>query len=78
VFRSSWKPIETWYVARWLRLRSEPGVPVSELERRAKQTFAKVNTVNHDLNVAPLAAGADLVLRKGADHTFTLRAHEAA
>jgi type I pantothenate kinase len=70
--------IETWYVARWLRLRSEPGVAVSELERRAKQTFAKVNAVNYDLNVAPLAAGADLVLRKGADHAFALAASQSA
>ena len=70
--------IETWYVARWLRLRSEPGAPVSELERRAKQTFAKVNAANYDLNVAPLAAGADLVLRKGADHAFALPALRSA
>ncbi len=62
--------IENWYVDRWLRLRGEPGVPVSELERRAKQTFASVNAVNHDLHIAPLAASADLVLRKRADHTL--------
>jgi type I pantothenate kinase len=64
--------IETWYVARSLRLRSEPGAPISALERRAKQTFAEVNAVNYDLNVAPLAAGADLVLRKSASHAFAL------
>jgi pantothenate kinase len=62
--------IEHWYVERWLRLRAEPGVPVSELERRAKQMFARVNAVNYDLHVAPLAAGADLVVRKSADHAF--------
>jgi pantothenate kinase len=67
--------IENWYVARWLRLRCEPGGSVSELEWRAKQTFASVNAVNYDLHIAPLAAGADFVLRKSADHTFVLHGH---
>jgi type I pantothenate kinase len=68
------RAIESWYIARWLRLRAEPGVPVSELERRARQMFASVNAVNYDLHIAPLAASADLVLRKRADHAFVLRA----
>lgn len=70
--------IENWYVARWLRLRSEPGAPASELERRAKHTFASVNAVNYDLHIAKLAAGADLVLRKRADHAMVLRASQSA
>jgi len=68
--------VENWYVERWLRLRGEPGVPVSELERRAKQTFARVNSVNHELHIAPLAASADLVLRKRADHALVGRRTE--
>jgi type I pantothenate kinase len=67
------RAIENWYVARWLRLRAEPGVPVSELERRAKHVFASVNVVNYDRHIAPLHASADLVLRKRADHTFVGR-----
>jgi type I pantothenate kinase len=62
--------IERWYIARWLRLRGEPGAAVSELEQRAKRTYARVNAVNYDMNIAPLSAGADLLLHKHVDHAF--------
>jgi type I pantothenate kinase len=64
------KAIERWFIARWLRLRSEPGASVSELEQRARRTYARVNAVNYDMNIAPLSAAADLLLHKHADHAF--------
>jgi type I pantothenate kinase len=73
--------IERWYVERFLRLQrgafADPSsyfhryATLSEPEavERAKSIWAEINGPNLEQNVLPTRARADLVLRKGADHS---------
>lgn len=73
--------IETWYVERFLRLQrgafADPDsyfhryATLSEPEAiaRAKSIWAEINGPNLEQNILPTRARADLVLRKGADHS---------
>ncbi|HEV7742081.1 MAG TPA: type I pantothenate kinase [Pseudolysinimonas sp.] len=73
--------IERWYVERFLRLQrgafADPSsyfhryARLSEPEAiaRAKSIWAEINGPNLEQNVLPTRARADLVLRKGADHS---------
>jgi type I pantothenate kinase len=73
--------IEQWYVERFLRLQrgafADPDsyfhryASLSEPEAiaRAKSIWAEINGPNLEQNILPTRARADLVLRKGADHS---------
>ena len=73
--------IEQWYVERFLRLQrgafADPSsyfhryASLSEPEavERAKSIWAEINGPNLEQNVLPTRARADLVLRKGPDHS---------
>jgi type I pantothenate kinase len=75
--------IERWYVERFLRLQrgafTDPEsyfhryATLSEPEAiaRAKGIWAEINGPNLEQNVLPTRARADLVLRKGADHSVS-------
>jgi len=73
--------IEKWYVERFLRLQrgafADPSsyfhryASLSEPEAiaRAREIWAEINGPNLEQNVLPTRARADLVLRKGSDHS---------
>jgi type I pantothenate kinase len=73
--------IEQWYVERFLRLQrgafADPSsyfhryATLSEPEAiaRAKSIWAEINGPNLEQNILPTRARADLVLRKGSDHS---------
>jgi type I pantothenate kinase len=75
--------IERWYVERFLRLqRGAFADPESYFHRyaslsepeaieRARSIWAEINGPNLEQNVLPTRARADLVLRKGADHSVS-------
>lgn len=75
--------IEQWYVERFLRLQrgafTDPSsyfhryATLSEPEAiaRARQIWGEINGPNLEQNVGPTRARADLVLRKGADHSVS-------
>jgi type I pantothenate kinase len=82
--------LETWYVARFERLweaaAQDPTsfyarfrhMDVVALRDFARQVWTTVNLPNLTAHIAPLRAGADLVVRKQADHSLALVADRTA